>query len=354
MFPTELLSKIFIQLTVHHFINIRFISRFFNIIIESIEYPSEVVLFRLDYCPKNVINVNLDIEDYKYDIKNLRRLNHIQRLDLSTIKIDFKKSNYFEELTRVTSINLSFTGVNDNCLYHLSKLKHLQKLSLCGNYITNKGIKKLSQSTSIEKLNIEHCLYVNDVGCLSQISSLKKLSIGCDNDKYYLGNLTPENFDKLTNIKELKLSYNIVTAKLILQINSLKQLKKLSIVYLQTTFYNQDIKLTINDLEKLSFECGYTNRRVKTLDISECPKLISLSIDCDLIDCVSSSLSNLKKLKLNVFDREYCDKFAKINNPNLKIKLNHCRLFNTNPFIEQLDSYSNSDSESNNEEDYFI
>ncbi|AZR72907.1 hypothetical protein BBF96_05585 [Anoxybacter fermentans] len=288
------------------------------------EYVTEIIVFEdsnLEKAVRKAINKPVG-SITKEDVKGL------DSLDASVMEIKSLKG--IENLTALTRLNLSRTGISDisnlsgltNLKYLylsyneikditvLSNLKNLQEVNLSNNQINNvddlvwlagksltvlnlggnliSDIQKLSKLTTLEKLMLNNN-NISDISALSLLTNLKELDL-CGNQITSISAL-----DKLKNLEKLNLSNNQISdiTELVWQYDNLKELD------LSNNQINNLLPLTtLISLEKLNLS---NNSIINISDLSRLTSLKELDLSDNQIKDISglANLTNLEKLYLH-------------------------------------------------------
>jgi Leucine-rich repeat (LRR) protein len=132
-----------------------------------------------------------------------------------------------ESLTKLESLNLLGTGINDKQLRSISVLSKLQTLNLSHNKrITNEGVKNLSILTQLKVLDLSRNKS-NDLDFIQQIP-LEELNLRGMRFQI-LDGLKLSNISTLTGLTELNLSYTELKTNMLDFLATLKNLRALDL-----------------------------------------------------------------------------------------------------------------------------
>ena len=199
--------------------------------------------------------------------------NRIRKLDLSYgIITDKRIDNVSCKLPNLTSINFSECyKIDDNCIKYLSKLYSLRKIDLsrCIN-ITDNTIKCVTYNcTNITNLNLSGCTNITDRGIqyISKLTSLQTLDLS----HCILTDTSIQNISELTRLKHLYLrSCNNITDK------GIKNLVRLSSLYMLDLGMTKITKVSLQDISKMTglrvLELQYCNNITES-DVHDLLKL---------------------------------------------------------------------------------
>jgi hypothetical protein len=140
------------------------------------------------------------------DLKDVSRLEQLQKLDLSYGEITDEALQYIKALKHLQTLDLRSTKVTGGGLVMLKELKSLKELYLTGCQVTDDGLVHLGELDNLEALYVGGMLGdVTDRGLrqLKKLRNLQKLHIW-----YRLRRATDEGLKELeglTNLRELNL-----------------------------------------------------------------------------------------------------------------------------------------------------
>lgn len=335
--PFELYKRVFAQLNLSDFFNLKLVSKYFKSLVSSIKWNKQVVSCSLN-CPNNIMNIKVkpNYTSYLYEdeLEWLWNLDQLESFSFNYIDINSRSSIYLRGLTNLTSLDLSNSTFNDFVMSHIEHLSNLESLNLSQSsfeshqifYVAQlKKLKTLNLSSnnldyqdfenhlftidSLTDLNIEDCLRLpdNDVGEFSLMKNLKRLTFGSyyDNNWRYDTSFYASGIEQLTQLEELNITVGDIDIELFDQLNSLSNLKRLSI---KCKTYDDNLKLTLINLEELSIATpsaicpSIMNRRRNQIDISQLNGLRSLSVNFDLFKQMNHNLpiTNLKRVTIIV------------------------------------------------------
>jgi len=199
---------------------------------------------------------------FKVEPNDSNELSNLNWLDLSGNSILEIKNNTFGGLKSLDSLYLSHNQLT--VLKNFKISGNIRHLDLCNNLIIEIKIEAFKDLCSLEILKLES-------------NKLSQINYKC--------------FEYLKNLKELNLSYNLITSLHLKELSSLKKLK-----------------LNNNFLENIRFE---SLEQLKMLDISENPKIENLS-----------ELKELVNLEELIYSIDQLTKLPDLTNKNTKKILN--------------------------------
>jgi hypothetical protein len=116
------------------------------------------------------------VEDFgDDDVRHLKVLTNLVRLDLSGTQVTDAGLEHLERLTNLTDLYLSGTQVTDAGLGHLRGLTNLEYLYLRDTQVTDAGLEHLKELTKLTKLDLRDT-QVTDAG-LEHLEGLTKLEL---------------------------------------------------------------------------------------------------------------------------------------------------------------------------------
>jgi hypothetical protein len=120
----------------------------------------------------------------------------------------------------------SLRGLDLDATPHVSKLFHLQKLSLLYTDITDKDLPHLSGLTMLTELNLNSTLIADELSSLSSLTSLRVLYLG----QTKVSDVGVQRFaDELTSLQVLGLNFTKVTDAGMVHIAKIKSLLALNL-----------------------------------------------------------------------------------------------------------------------------
>ena len=196
------------------------------------------------------------------DLTELAKLPDLRRLDLSLTRITDHGMKGLTPVPSLTDLDLSFAeSITDGGLSAIKNWKHLKRLSVRGTKITDMTIQYLSALTSLESLDIGF-VQVTDVGldALTALVNLKELTVGGNkltdaglqqlrqlpqltfldlsgsqrtDSGIWAVSLTGPGVDAiatLKNLRHLRLSGTLITARGLEKLKGLKALERLDLL----------------------------------------------------------------------------------------------------------------------------
>ncbi|CBH17045.1 T. brucei spp.-specific protein [Trypanosoma brucei gambiense DAL972] len=211
--------------------------------------------------------------------------------------------------------------------YHLppiSSLRRLRVLNLDDGRVCDIWLEGISQSKSLQSLNVSNCNYITDISALSSLSTLEELNVNCC-DRIRKG---WEAFEALTRLRVATLSVTWVTNEGIRLLSGCKNLRNLELYCCRDVSNIEPIN-NIKSLEELTIQnCHNINEgllkvgmlpRLRVLvlrklqstyfslsSLGESKSLVKLTIEgpeelCDIK--LISNIATLKELKIAHGDR---------------------------------------------------
>lgn len=213
------------------------------------------------------------------------------------------------------------SGIPD-AVYDVSDIQIL-KLELCSNVKISNKITQLSQ---LEEVWLSHCVTEITPSALMWLrNQLKKVGI-----KYVSRDEIPEWIYKLVQLKELYLTGKLAIEKKAVELDSMKGLRSLKVLYLKSSL--SKIPSTIIDVAFHLLKLCIHNDKTKLLSLSILKKMVNLTQielhNCEL-DKIPTAIYTLSKLQVLDLKGNNLTKIEDISNLQYLDKLNSLKfLFN--------------------------
>lgn len=205
--------------------------------------------------------------------KSFQHIGQMAMLEDLRLTDSIVKDDWLEHLKDLPlrRLDLNGTMVTDACVPYLLQIKALKNLGLADTDFTDKGLKLLSKSETLESINLDRTS-ISDSGVkgLPRLKNLRSLSVAdTSTTSSSLDVIVGIKGLKYLSLKGIKLDIDFVT-----KLSKLKELKALNI---------SDCQITDKQLEKIG--------TIKNL------KAIRLSINNEITDKCLKSIGKLKQLE---------------------------------------------------------
>ncbi|XP_078282294.1 volume-regulated anion channel subunit LRRC8D-like [Rhinoraja longicauda] len=206
------------------------------------------------------------------------------------------------------------SGIPD-AVYDVSEIQVL-KLDLCSSVKISNKITQLSQ---LEEVWLSHCVTEMTPSALMWLrNQLKKVGI-----KYLSRDEIPDWIYKLTQLKELYLTGKLAIEKKAVELESMKGLRSLKVLYLKSSL--SKIPSTIIDVALHLLKLCIHNDKTKLLSLSVLKKMVNLTQielhNCEL-DKIPTAIYTLSKLQVLDLKGNNLTKIEDISNLQYLEKLN--------------------------------
>ncbi|GAY60448.1 hypothetical protein CUMW_202040 [Citrus unshiu] len=241
-------------------------------------------------------------------LERLSRLSNLKMLNLVGNLFNNSILSSLARLSSLTSLDLSANRLKGSIdIKELDSLRDLEKLNIGRNmidkFVVSKGPKRLSRLNNLKVFDLSGNLFNNSIlSSLARLSSLRSLLLY---DNRLEGSIDVKEFDSLSNLEELDMSYNEIDNFEVPQgFPHFKSLKELYMddarIALNTSFL-QIIGESMPSIQYLSLSNSSVSNNSRTLDQGLCP-LVHLQelhmADNDLRGSLPWCLANMTSLRI--------------------------------------------------------
>jgi hypothetical protein len=283
--PIELYVRIFENLHLKDFFNLRLISKYFDAINQETKFRYQIHgnPFNL---PNNIIHIKL-----MFGKKNrFKEIHHIQSINFNGITLKNFDLRGFDSLQ---SIDISKTLYSEEFFNVLHELNQLERLYTHNHYFSDEMIKSISLIPNLKYLDLSNSnIGDKELNLFSRVKTLKSLNVNkCKNITLNaLKNLF--NYPNLVHLGIEDIKFNSEYSNII---NKLTKLKRLSCGTEKTYFHHIE---NLTELVELNLSCKKWDQELIRV-LSTLKKLKRLSInDYIYFNCMLCGLNQLEELKL--------------------------------------------------------
>lgn len=108
----------------------------------------------------------------------LRKVPHLKRIKISGVSLEGRQIAELEGLKQLTSLDLSYTSVDDQSAKSIGKLESLRHLTVKGTLFGDRGVEEISNLTRLKTLDLsETAVSPKSIVWIARMSNLQKLRL---------------------------------------------------------------------------------------------------------------------------------------------------------------------------------